>query len=114
MPKIFKACKLQEFCRRDPPELQSCLLSSQLRQKFLTSWLRIVTVIKLTQQEENQSMYLINPKNQNKLGSRRAMTKKNSAFHFYAFFKKFRSIWSEKKQEKKASIRFAVREQVQF
>jgi hypothetical protein len=42
------------------------------------------------------------------------MTKKNSAFHFYAFFKKFRSIWSEKKQEKKASIRFAVREQVQF
>jgi hypothetical protein len=63
-------------------------LSSQLRQKLLTPQLRIVTVIKLTQQEENQSMYLINPKNQNKLGSRRAMAKKNSAFHFCAFFKK--------------------------
>jgi hypothetical protein len=68
--------------------LQGCLLSSQLRQKFLTPQRRIVTLIKLTEQEENQSMYLINPMNQNKLGSKRAMTKKNSAFHFSAFTKK--------------------------
>jgi hypothetical protein len=90
-------------------------LSSQLRQKFLTPQLRIVTVIKLTQQEENQSMYLINPKNQNKLGSRRSHDKEEFCFPFLCFPQKNSEAFGVRRsRRKKASIRFAVREQIRF